>query len=289
MSIAKRLISRTILAKVYANDKMAKRFYKPLPNEPTGPEKTSVWHQMPRNKVPDYVRGKVHYELGHSHDEDRIMEFVQNEIIPNSPLVQALGANPRDVLDFYAPIVKRSLQDHCSLLSFAGEELVGISLHTLHDVKSKLSGSYRSTEVLPSKDYSAEIDKAPFKNRAAKKLHVFFSNLRDRFEDLLPDARKVMVLECGGVARRYSGRGISEETVKNTLKLAKDKFQCDYCIAYMADSKAAQKLLQQKLSFQLVREFKLDHYMDHEIPAFPDHDDVANSIVQSGKLLVKRL
>ncbi|KAI6223076.1 Acetyltransferase, GNAT family [Aphelenchoides fujianensis] len=279
MSVAKRLIARTILAKVYQNDKCARRFYAPLPTEPCAPPPHSPWHNASRKKLPEMIKGKVHYELAHPEDERRILEFVEREIVPYSPLFQVTGAKPRDLLDLYGPIVERSLKDHCSLLTFAGEDLVGISLHTLHEFDARKDGQWGPREIVERKDFAKEIREAPFKHPAAKKLHVFFEQLRAKFEDLLPGCHKALVIELGGVAKKYRGRHISHEMVNNAMQLARHE-GCDAIVTYRADSKAAQNLL---------REFNLDSFKEGPAAAFPEPDeDVPHQIV-SGKLLAKRL
>jgi ribosomal protein S18 acetylase RimI-like enzyme len=132
---------------------------------------------------------------------------------------------------------------------------------------------------------SLEIDKNKFKSRAANKVACFAKLLRNKFEALLPSgAHKVCFIEIGGVANQYRGRGISQEMVKHSMRLAIEQFHCDY-ICTMADSKAAQKLFEQKLGYKLLREFKLDHYLDGKNPVFfCDTDELV-----SGKLYCKRL
>jgi len=284
MSLAKRFIARTILAKVYANDKCARRFYAPLPVEPYGPSAASDWAKPNRPSLPEYVKGLVHYELAVEQDAPRIVDFLLRHIIPNSPLINSLGTHPDELLDFYTPVVEHSLKERCSLLGFVGDDLVGVSLHSIRNVRPSPNAQFTKADILPTRSYAPEINAAPFKSRAAKKLHVFVELLRHKFEELLPGARKVMVIELGGVANKYRGRGISLEMVTHSLRLAHDQFHCDHVVV-VADSKPAQKLLEQKLQFVLLRELKLDHFLDGEAPAFPEE---TNSIL-SGKLLAKRL
>lgn len=72
--------------------------------------------------------------------------------------------------------------------------------------------------------------------------------------------------------------------VKHSMRLAGERFHCDY-MCTMADSKPAQKMFEQKLGYKLLRELKLDYFLDGKNPVFFCD---ANDLV-SGKLLSKRL
>lgn len=65
-----------------------------------------------------------------------------------------VGAKPSELLDFITPVISRSVKEHCSLLGFVGDELVGFSLHSIHDVSSTKEDVVLP-EIVPSKDYSA--------------------------------------------------------------------------------------------------------------------------------------
>lgn len=68
----------------------------------------------------------------------------------------------------------------------------------------------------------------------------------------------------------------------HSMRLARDFFHCDHAVT-IADSKEAQKMFEQKLGYKLLRELKLDHFLDGQSPVF-FCDELA-----SGKLLSKRL
>lgn len=91
MSVAKRLISRTLLAKIYANDKCASHYYTSLPITPYGPSDDSVWRRASRPEIPEYVKGLIHYEIAIAADKHRILDFLMQHIIPSSPLFDSLG------------------------------------------------------------------------------------------------------------------------------------------------------------------------------------------------------
>jgi hypothetical protein len=127
----------------------------------------SEWAKTHRPKLPEYVKGVVHYEFAVEKDAQKIIEFIKEHIIPSSPLFDSLGlfwflsfsysdnlgANPSELLDFYEPIVERTLKDHCSLLGFKGDELVGISLNSIKIVTSDSNEQPLNVEILPCKDY----------------------------------------------------------------------------------------------------------------------------------------
>lgn len=91
MSVAKRLIARTILAKIYANDKCARHYYSTLPVTPHGPSDESVWRRNSRPEVPDFVKGLIHYEIAVPGDKHRILDFILSNVIPSSPMFNSLG------------------------------------------------------------------------------------------------------------------------------------------------------------------------------------------------------
>jgi ribosomal protein S18 acetylase RimI-like enzyme len=104
-------------------------------------------------------------------------------------------------------------------------------------------------------------------------------------EALFPaGSHKICFIEIGGICEQYKGRGISQEMVNHSMRVARDQFHCEY-ICTMVDSKPAQKLFEEKLGYKLLREFKLDHYLDGENPVFVCSED--DSV--SGKLLCKDL
>jgi hypothetical protein len=157
----KRFVARTFLAKVYQNDKYATRFYSPLPQVPVGPSEYSEWAKAARPNVPEYVRGLIHYQFAVRDDAARIVKFMEDNIIPNSPLFTSLGVNPTELRDFYEPIVERCLKTHASLLGFVGDQLVAVSLHTINDVSSPTSEKNPiAVEIVPTKDYGPLIEAA---------------------------------------------------------------------------------------------------------------------------------
>jgi hypothetical protein len=109
----------------------------------------------------------VHYEFAVEKDAERVIEFIKEHIVPNSPLFDSLGlfwintfcnylslgATPNDLLDFYEPIVERTLKDNCSLLGFKGDELVGISLNSIQVMTPTSEEPPHNVEILPKKDY----------------------------------------------------------------------------------------------------------------------------------------
>lgn len=91
MSVAKRLMTKTILSKIYSNDKCASHYYT-LPVETHGPSEASEWRRASRPQIPEYVTGLLHYEIATLSDKDRIMHFLMEKIIPSSPLFESLGS-----------------------------------------------------------------------------------------------------------------------------------------------------------------------------------------------------
>ncbi|CAD5231577.1 unnamed protein product [Bursaphelenchus xylophilus] len=287
MSLAKRFVSRTVLAKVYANDKCARRLYSHspvLPEKPYGPSDGSIWCKATRPKPPEFLKGIVHYEIAVEHDIEHIVDFWRENIGDQSPLLQSIGAKPEDMLDLANQIVNRSVKEHCSLLGFVGDELVGFSMHSIRKMEPSNGQPISHPDILPTKDYSPEIDAALYENRAAKKMWVFWHTLSSDLERLLPNAKKIMFVEMGGVAPEYQQRGIYTDMAQMTIRLAKEKFNCDHVLV-VADSKPSQKMYEQKLEFKLLRELKLDHYFDGPNPAFP----YEKNEIFSGKLLGKAI
>ncbi|KAI6190118.1 N-acetyltransferase domain-containing protein [Aphelenchoides bicaudatus] len=279
---AKRLLSKTILAKIYANDKCARAYYSPLPVIPHGPSEFSEWAKTHRPNLPEYVKGLIHYEYAVEKDAQKISDFILENIIPSSPLFECLGSNPKELLELYEPIIERTLKDHCSLLGFKGDELIAVSLNSIKTMPPSSDEAPTNVDILEAKDYGPMIDSANFKTRAAKKVHVFVELLHSKVEKLLPNSKKLMFIEIGGVSKSYRGRGISQEMVKHTMRLAHDQFHCDNVVT-IADSKAAQKMFEQKLGYKLLRELKLDYFLDGNVPVF-NCDEIA-----SGKLLSKKI
>lgn len=116
-----------------------------------------------------------------------------------------LGANPTELIDLYEPIIERTLKDHCSLLGFKGDELIAVSLNAIKTVSPTSNGT-TTVDIIPSNDYSSEIDAGKFKTRAANKVACFARLLRNQFEKLLPaGAHKVCFIEIGGVSEQYRG------------------------------------------------------------------------------------
>ncbi|CAD5225145.1 unnamed protein product [Bursaphelenchus okinawaensis] len=287
MSLAKRFVSRTVLAKVYANDKCARRLYSHspvLPEKPYGPSDGSVWSKVTRPKPPEYIKGLVHYELAVDHDIQHIVDFWSDKIGGQSPLLQSIGAKAEEMSDLAVQVVTRSVKEHCSLLGFVGDELVGFSMHSIRKMEPVRSEHIVYPEILPSKNYVDEIENAPYQSRPAKKMWVFWHTLSSEIERLLPEAKKILFIEMGGVAPEYQQRGIYSDMAQLTIRLAKEKFDCDHVLV-VADSKAAQKMYEQKLEFKLLRELKLDHFYDGETHAFP----YMKNEIFSGKLLGKAL
>lgn len=115
--------------------------------------------------------------------------------------------------------MERSVKEHCSLLGFQGDELVGISLHSVREVQAApgaaagsdlvdipLIQDYQQGEgewLIIYSPFPAEIDAAPFESRAARKLSVFWQTLTHDFAALVPGARKVLFVELGGVAPQF--------------------------------------------------------------------------------------
>jgi len=281
MSVAKRLVDKILLHKIHVNDKCASRCYLP----PHGPSATSEWRRASRPEIPEYVNGLLHYELAIMADKHRILDFLMQHVIPDSPLFACLGADPSELLDLYEPIVERTLKDHCSLLGFKGDELIAVSLNSIKSVSSNSNNASLAADIVASKDYTEEINGSTFNSQAAKKVACFAKLLRNKFDTLLPSgAHKVCFIEIGGIKAGYKGQGISQEMVKHSMRLARDQFHCDLIIC-MVDSVAAQKLFEQKLGYELLRELKLAHYLEGTNPVF--FCDIDDSV--SGKLLCKRL
>jgi len=266
MSIAKTfksIVARTILKKVYLNDKISSSLTRRYSNTPTP---------------------MLTYQFATEKDTQRIVDFLIRNIVPTSPLFDSLGVNPKELLGFFVPILETNLKDHTSLLGFIDEKLVAVSVNSIHKFNSSATGSLddKHVDIVPRKDYSQLIDGAKFESRAAKKVYAFNQLLHHNFEALLPGSHKVMFIDVGGVSTQYRGRGISLEMVKHIMKMAQDKFGCDY-IFTVADSKPAQKMFEQKLGFKLLRELKLDYFLEGTKPVFFCEELV------SGKLLCKKL
>lgn len=88
------IVSRTVLAKVYANDKCARRLYSHspvLPDKPLGPSKESIWRRSSRPTIPEYVQGLVHYELAVEGDVPNVIKFWETKIGEQSPLLNSIG------------------------------------------------------------------------------------------------------------------------------------------------------------------------------------------------------
>lgn len=155
MSVAKRLIAKTILAKVYANDKCASECYYTTLPVPHGPSATSEWRRASRPEIPEYVKGLLHYEVAIPSDKHRIIDFLMQHIFPSSPLFDSLGASCEELLDLYTPIVEKALKDHCSLLGFMGDTLIAVSLNSIKNVSSETTEIPNDVDVVACKDYGA--------------------------------------------------------------------------------------------------------------------------------------
>jgi hypothetical protein len=155
MSVAKRIIGKTLLAKIYANDKTATKCYQASLPLPHGPSSTSEWRRASRPEIPEYVRGLLHYEVAIMSDKHRILDFLKVHVFPSSPLFASLAASPDELLDLYTPIVEKALKYHSSLLGFMGDQLIAVSLNCIKTISSEAQVVSGDVQEVARKDYSS--------------------------------------------------------------------------------------------------------------------------------------
>lgn len=86
-----------MLAKVYANDKCARRLFS---QSPDGPSVGSVWRKVSRPQPPEFVKGIVHYELAVENDIQRILDFWETKLDGQNPLMASIGEQPSRLIVF---------------------------------------------------------------------------------------------------------------------------------------------------------------------------------------------
>jgi hypothetical protein len=119
------------LKKVYYNDKFAASLTRRYSNTP-GPV--------------------LNYQFASEADTQRIIDFLFKNVIPSSPLFDSLGANPKELMALFMPIIESSVKEHGSLLGFFDEKLVAISIHSIHKVSGESNDQH--VDIVPCKDYT---------------------------------------------------------------------------------------------------------------------------------------